>query len=328
MLPVIQRGSKMPTVEIGEQCKDRKNTCIYFDRCESQTHLGQVEVPIKIIPNLGNRLQKEWLPRGVFDLRELPAEALANVRHRRIQRCHQRNEEWIDPNLVREINGFEWPRYFIDFETVQQGVPLISDTRPYEAFPFQFSVHKWEYQDQVLSLAEGQSFLEFSEEGMDRRFLISLIDALGTSGPIFTHNSSTEISAMEKLAVRKDCSDLRPLIDKIVSRVIDTVSMMRNGFYNPIMMGSYSLKKIVKVLPGAIDYSNASEDVGDGGAAMIKWFEYTDPECNPEKKLQIRDGLKKYCAQDTLNLYHLFRYIGSAGQSLENRIKGTPSASH
>jgi hypothetical protein len=85
--------------------------------------------------------------------------------------------------------------------------------------------------------------------------------------------------------------------------------MIRQGFYNPIMMGSFSLKDIVKVLPDADAYSNEGDSVGDGGSAMIKWLEYTELYTNEDKKNIIKSELKKYCSQDTLNLYHLFKYI-------------------
>ena len=311
LLSVVEESAQMPLVEMGDQCKDQKRCCIYFDRCEGQTAFANVQVPIKILPHVGDRLQKKWFSQGVYDLRELPTEALTNEQHRRIQRCHQTHTEWADPNLIHQINAYEWPRYFIDFETIQQGVPLITNTRPYEAYPFQFSVHKWESQDQVLTLKDSHAFLEFVEEGMDRRFLLALIEILGKSGPIFTHNSSTEISAMKRLAERDNCRDLRPAVDQIISRTIDTVALMRNGFYHPIMMGSFSLKDIVKVLPEADEYSNEGEAVGNGGSAMIKWLEYTDQKTSQEKKDKIIMELKKYCAQDTLYLYYLFKYIVS-----------------
>ena len=310
LLPITESRSEMPDVKMGNQCKDEnKRKCIYFARCESQTFLGAIEVPIKIVPNIGERLQNEWFDKGIYDLRDLPNNALSNKMHQKIQLCHQREVEWIDPELIHTINNYEWPRYFIDFETIQQGAPLIANTSPYEAFPFQFSVHKWEYQDQILTLEDSHSFLEFSEAGMDRRFLLNLIEILGQQGPIFTHRSSTEITAMKKLADREDCLDLRPSIDMIVARTVDTLKMMRNGFYNPKMMGSFSLKDIVKVLKNADAYNNEGDAVGDGGGAMIKWFEYTEP--NTTKKMQetIRENLVKYCAQDTLNLYHLFKYL-------------------
>jgi hypothetical protein len=62
------------------------------------------------------------------------------------------------------------------------------------------------------------------------------------------------------------------------------------------MMGSFSLKDIVKVLPEADAYSNEGEAVGDGGSAMIKWLEYTDSKSGQEKKDKIVTELKKYCS--------------------------------
>jgi len=312
LLPITKKEAIIPSVQMGEQCQEnKKRECIYFKRCENQNFLSDVIFPIKILPRVGNSLQKKWSAKGIYDLRELPVEALNNEQHIRIQRCHQNNSEWIDPKLISQIQNYEWPRYFIDFETIQQGVPLIINTQPYEAFPFQFSVHKWESEDQVLTSNDSHAFLEFVEEGMDRRFLLELIGILGEKGPVFTHNSPTEIAAMKRLTERDNCRDLRPAIDLIISRTIDTASMMRQGFYNPIMMGSFSLKDIVKVLPNADAYSNQGDAVGDGGSAMIKWLEYTNSNINQVKRDKIKTELKKYCAQDTLNLYHLFRYITS-----------------
>ncbi len=310
LLPITESSSVLPDVQMGNQCKDEnKRKCIYFDKCESQTYLGAIEVPIKIVPNIGERLQNEWFDKGIYDLRDLPSNALSNQMYQKIQLCHQKEIEWVDPELINTINNYEWPRYFIDFETIQQGAPLIANTSPFEAFPFQFSVHKWEFQDQILTLKDSHFFLEFSDEGMDRKFLENLIEILGDQGPIFTHRSSTEITAMKKLTDREDCIDLRPAIDRIIVRTIDTLKLMRNGFYNTKMMGSFSLKDIVKVLENADTYNNEGDSVGDGGSAMIKWFEYTDPNATKNAQKTIRENLLRYCAQDTLNLYHLFKYL-------------------
>ena len=81
------------------------------------------------------------------------------------------------------------------------------------------------------------------------------------------------------------------------------------------MMGSYSLKNIVKALPKAALYSSENNEVGSGSDAMIKWFEYTNPNTSNEQKQKIKDNLITYCAKDTLNLYHIFQYILSKENS-------------
>ena len=89
--------------------------------------------------------------------------------------------------------------------------------------------------------------------------------------------------------------------------------MFRENFYNVAMMGSYSLKDIIKILPNASSYSSEKDQVGHGGDAMIKWFEYTNPNTANKDKQKIRENLRNYCAKDTLNLYLIFNYFKLKG---------------
>ena len=50
---------------------------------------------------------------------------------------------------------------------------------------------------------------------MDRKYLETVIKDLGTDGPIFAHNASTEIKALLYLVKRKNCLDLTDEIQKI-----------------------------------------------------------------------------------------------------------------
>ena len=71
----------------------------------------------------------------------------------------------------------------------------------------------------------------------------------------------------------------------------------------------YSLKDIIKILPNASSYSSEYDQVGDGGDAMIKWFEYTNPNTSNEDKQKIRENLTNYCAKDTFNRYLICKYF-------------------
>ena len=208
-------------------------------------------------------------------------------------RSHKENIEWINPSFFEIIKKFSWPRYFFDIESIMQGVPIILNTKPNDQFPFQYSVHKWEFEDQEINLEDSKQFLEFNSENMDRKYLEKLIIDLGNDGPIFAHNASTEIKALSYLVKRKNCIDLTDKIENIKSRIIDTAKLFRENFYNVAMMGSYSLKDIIKILPNASSYSSENDQVGDGGDAMIKWFEYTNPNTTNEKKQEIKRKLNK-----------------------------------
>ena len=311
LLPVTKQVTE-PIFDMGDHCKD----CQYIEKCKSNSFLGKIEIPISILPNYGNKLQKQWFDNKIYDLRDLPYESVESITDKRwnfveILRSHKENIEWINPSFFEIIKKFSWPRYFFDIESIMQGVPIILNTKPNDQFPFQYSVHKWEFEDQEITLEDSKQFLEFNSENMDRKYLEKLIIDLGNDGPIFAHNASTEIKALSYLVKRKNCIDLTDKIESIQSRIIDTAKLFRENFYNVAMMGSYSLKDIIKILPNASSYSSEYDQVGDGGDAMIKWFQYTNTNTTNKKKQKIRENLTDYCAKDTLNLYLIFKYIYS-----------------
>jgi len=311
LLPVTEKVTE-PIFDMGDHCKG----CQYIEKCKSNSFLGKIEIPISILPNYGNKLQKQWFDNKIYDLRDLPYESVESIKDKRwnlveIIKSHKENIEWINPNFSGIIKKYSWPRYFFDIESVMQAVPIIPSTKPNDQFPFQYSVHKWEFEDQELTLEDSNQFLEFNSENMDRKYLEKLINDLGTEGPIFAHNAPTEINALSYLVERKNCIDLTDKIENIQSRIIDTAKLFRENFYNVAMMGSYSLKDIIKILPNASSYSSENDQVGDGGDAMIKWFQYTNTNTTNKEKQKIRENLTDYCAKDTLNLYLIFKYIYS-----------------
>jgi hypothetical protein len=74
------------------------------------------------------------------------------------------------------------------------------------------------------------------------------------------------------------------------------------------MNGSYSLKDIVKAIPTKVDYTN-EDSLSGGGEAQIAWFRCTDPITSEKEKLEWSAKLKNYCAQDTLAMYDLLKYL-------------------
>lgn len=304
--PFAILGATMPEIAMGPQC-DSPYKCPHRVQCGAALP-KLAEVPISILPHSGATLAKTWALKNIHDLRELPESALSNAKHKIIQRAHQSGTTWISPEIKSQIQNYGWPRYFMDFETAQQGVPLLAGTKAYDALPFQWSVHRWDHVDQTITLKDGIGYLEFYEPNMDRNFLSTLLAALGTHGPIFAHHASFEIRILRELIKRPTCSDLANAVNALISRIIDTEVIAKEGFYSPMMMGSHSLKKIVKGIPTSVDYSS-EESLGDGGGAQIAWFKCTDPNVSAPEKEQWQEKLKHYCAQDTLAMYDFIRYL-------------------
>jgi len=307
LIDITVPGIAAPKIATGHQCSD-PYPCPYIDRCKDPVSI--IGVPVSIIPRVGAKLAEQYGQRGIFDLREIPEFELENEHHRNIQKAHISGEHWFSPTLKNTVVSFAWPRYFMDFETVQQGVPIFPGTSAYQAIPFQWSVHRWDSFDQALKLEDGFSFLEFDSPALFRDFLESLLDILGSSGPIFAHHASTEIGMLNFLMNRPECQDLKVETQAVIDRVVDTLKLVREGFYAPQMMGSYSIKEIVKAIPTSVEY--ADEFVASGNDAQIAWFCRTDPMVKAEEKANWIERIKRYCAKDTLAMVDLMRHLSSA----------------
>jgi Domain of unknown function(DUF2779) len=304
--PIATAGATMPETMMGDQCTKPYN-CPHQDRC-SAILPKLAEVPISILPYFNKNLIEDFAAHGIHDVRDMPASVLSNPRHLRIQEAHRADAAWFSHDIRLKMQSYSWPRYFMDFETVQQGVPFLTGTKAYDALPFQWSVHCWSNPSQKLNLEDGVGYLQFCDQNMDREFLESLLVAVGNSGPIFVHNASFERSKLRNLAKRPNCLDLHPAVEVLIDRIVDTLDIAHDGFYAPAMMGSYSLKNIVKAIPTSVDYSS-TDGLSGGGEAQIAWFKCTDPSTTSNEKMEWEKKLKYYCAQDTLAMYDFIRYL-------------------
>ena len=124
------------------------------------------------------------------------------------------------------LKSLDYPRYFIDFETVAFAIPVWKNTRPYEALPFQWSCHI-EHEDGSL---EHKEFLDTSGYPPMRAFCESLLNLLKTEGPILVY-SSYERTQLRKLVARY--SDLADELEHIVQRLVDLKEVIKPCYLHP-----------------------------------------------------------------------------------------------
>jgi hypothetical protein len=301
--PIADKNYPNPQVEIGEHCL-KPYKCIYFARCNNLISHSKKTL-ISILPRVGKKLEQQYKSRGITYLEDIPSVEL-NESQRIIQQVHRDNKSYINPNVGEIYKEFKWPFYFMDFETINQGVPIIKGTQAYYALPFQWSVHKWDSQTDKIS--DGKSFLDFSDQNIERKFIESLLEAVGSKGTVFAHNASTEINVIKKLKEKESCKDLSEKIDNLIARVVDTLSIVKNNFYAPVMNGDYDLKTIIKAIPSDISYEE-KDNIAGGNEAQLAWFIYTDPKTSNDNKEKQIKLLKAYCAKDTLAIYYLVKYL-------------------
>ena len=96
-------------------------------------------------------------------------------------------------------------------------------------------------------------------------------------------------------------------IDHVLSRIVDTLPLAREYYYNPKMMGQYGIKKIIKSIPSDVSYEKEG-DIAGGMGAQLSWFKCTEPNASIAEIEKQRTLLINYCANDTFAMYDLIKY--------------------
>src|SRR6185312_4165316 len=174
----IARKRTEPAMGTGRHCNEPYE-CGFLHYCQAQE--PQTEYPVQWLPGVRKQALQDLVEEGVIDLRDVPDDALSD-RQQRVKAHTLSGKAYFDaPSAAADLAGHKLPAYFLDFETIQFGVPIWKETRPYQQIPFQFSLHRLTRTGKL----EHQSFLDLSGRDPSRAFAEALIGACGERGPVF-----------------------------------------------------------------------------------------------------------------------------------------------
>jgi hypothetical protein len=246
-----------PEIEVDDQC-GKPYPCPFLDHC-----LGpQPEYPVSTLAR-GGKLVDQLLADGITDLRDVPLDRLKNPIHLRQVRTVKRRQAELDPAARDVFADLPFPRFYVDFETINPAVPIWTGTRPYQNVPFQWSCH--------IELAKGKlehrEFLGLPPDAPMHSFATSLIEALNKAArsPIFVYNKGFEGGRLCELASMYP--DLASELKKIEKRLVDLWPVTKAHYYHPDMHGSWSIKDVLPTIAPELDYDDL-KIVQHGGAAM------------------------------------------------------------
>jgi hypothetical protein len=172
---------------------------------------------------------------------------------------------FLSPELVRDPAALlhckpeNYPLFFLDYEGTRCALPSAPGCRPYGQVAFQWSCHVI---DNPGASPRHVEWLDTENENPNVGFLESLRKLLGEQGTIY-HWADYEVVVTRELAdeIRGDVSkaDLVSWIDRNwgrgrgknevkSERCLDLLEISRGHFYDPAMMGSHSIKKVLPVV--------------------------------------------------------------------------------
>ena len=285
----------LPDIAVGKQCGE-PYACPFLRHCDRDAP----EFPLSMLGR-SRTLKMRLASQGYLDLRDVPQAEIGEGIPRRIWNAIVKGETYQDPRAADLLRDLEYPRYYLDFETVHFAVPIWIGTRPYEQLPFQWSCHV-EQADGALTHHE---FLDTTGEAPMLRCMEALVAVLGTRGPVFAY-SGFEGRILREGAVRHPA--LAVELRAIADRLIDLLPIARANYYHPAQNGSWSIKAVLPTIAPDLDYTALGE-VSDGGDAPAAYLEMTDRRTSADRRDALATALRAYCGQDAAGMVRIVHHF-------------------
>jgi hypothetical protein len=285
----------MPAINVGAHCFDPYE-------CQFQTHCWPTDTryPITGLGGSKRRLG-EFVALGACDILDIDENSIRSETQQRIYRVTCKGEPEILDGAKQELQALAWPRYYLDFETVAPAVPIWRGTRPYQQQPVQWSCH--------IEAANGairhEEFLDLSGAAPMRALAEALIDCLGDDGPVLVY-TNFEQRVIQGLAERYP--DLAEDLNKIINRIIDLHPIVKQNYYHPDMLGSWSIKAVLQCIAPQMNYAEL-HGINEGSAAAEGFLEAIDPATDMIRKLELEEQLRRYCRFDTEAMLEIVRFF-------------------
>ena len=290
----------MPNVPVGAHC-NKPYDCAFQNHCWP----GDSEYPIAGLK--GNKaLLGRYVAEGYCDIRDVPADEITAETQMRIHHVTCEGKPEVCEGAGRILSELPYPRYYLDFETIGPAVPIWAGTRPYDKIPVQWSCHIDDgTADDRYENMRHEEFLDLSGNPPMRALAESLVEVLGDSGPVLMYTNYEEQVIRNLIEM---FPDLKRDLEKIILRLFDLHPVVKDNYYHPDMLGSWSIKAVLPTINAEMDYKKL-EGIREGTAASNGFLEAIGPETDMLRKLELEDQLRRYCRFDTEAMAEIVRFF-------------------
>lgn len=282
-----------PQVPIGPHC-NTPYACPLIARCWSY-------LPRQNVLTLSGGKKKGFalLDRGITNLGAIPATFAVTSKQSIQIEAARANRPHVEIEAIRGfLSELSYPVYYFDIETIGPAVPRFDGTSAYQQIPFQYSLHV------VDSPEESPRHYSFLAEGSDDprpEFLDHLHNSIGLQGSVVVYNAGFEKGILEAstLAWPKHADWVKDFLE----RFVDLLAPFRAfHYYHPDQLGSASIKT---VLPALVGNSYKGLAISAGQTASLEFTRITYGLIDAAERLQVREQLEAYCAQDTMAMVEI-----------------------
>lgn len=227
-----------------------------------------------------------------------------NGKHKRQVELTKLGQPVIQTERIKAfLDAFQYPLYFLDYETMMDVVPIVNGSRPYQQVPMQYSLY---IQREPGGELEHREFLHRDKSNPGLPLLQQLQQDITETGSIIVWNESFEKGRNEELG--EMFPEFANFMEQVNARVIDLMTPFSSHWYEDCRFyGSASIKKVLPVLVPELSYKEL--DIQEGQSAQRLWMDVVLNDKYPEKREKIFVDLLKYCALDTLAMVKIYEKL-------------------
>ncbi len=210
------------------------------------------------------------------------------------------NKPFIDlENIKKFLSNIKFPIYFLDYEAIQYAVPRVVQTKPFEAIPFQFSLH-------ILDKNGNLKHKEFLSEKLELpyNFVLKLKDCIDEAGTFISWNASYENTMNKNIIIK--FPEFQTFLNDVIKNTLDLEIVFKNYYIDSKFNGYTSIKKVLPIMCPELSYEDL--EIQDGTMALYGYEKFLQ-EKDKEKKEQIKKDLLEYCKLDTYAMVGIYKKI-------------------
>jgi hypothetical protein len=202
------------------------------------------------------------------------------------------------------VSELKYPLYYFDFETAMYGIPPYNESSPWQALPFQYSLHK---QQKPQSTCTHSEYIGDGKSDPREALILKLINDAGTKGTILAWHASFEISCLKGL-IRNFPQYEKPL-QSIIHRMVDLkIPFSKKWIDIPACKGSASIKVVLPVFIPELSYEDLDIQEGMTASFVYSQLQYQDETTQQTQQKQLLE----YCKLDTFAMVRIFGKINQS----------------
>jgi len=276
----LYRDDTRAPVTLGSKCKncEFRNSPITaaegklsgFDECWAEKLGADYNPNVPNVCQLWNfRKTGEMLEDGIWRMSGVPEAELSGYHRAQIElTLGDKKNEWFAPALREEIDTWNYPLHFLDFETISPAIPFHKNLKPYENEGFQFSCH---HVAEDGTITHDEFIATRPGEYPSYEFLTALRDVLeGDDGTIFRYSphENTILRHLRRNLVGNrppvprgyDTEGIITFIDNITQsgkkepdhigsrNMVDMYPLVKNYYYHKRMGSKKSIKAVLDAI--------------------------------------------------------------------------------